>query len=102
MTHYDLKLICDVDLLSDVTPPYRYIWNHPRARVTTKCQHKVKKRPLQFCENNDSGFMLLTVQIGDSCNDNQSGQITWNISTECQVGTIKTDEKIAKNECAKH
>ena len=26
--------------------------------------------------------------------------VTWNISTELQVGTFKIEEKIAKNECA--
>ena len=92
---YDLKLICDVDLLSDVTPPYRYIWNRSNDN---KMSTQSEKRQLQIGKNYFSGFMRLTVQIDDSCNDNLSRQITWNISTECQVGTIKTDEKIAKNE----
>jgi hypothetical protein len=68
-----------------------------------KCQQPVQKRPLQISENNYSVLcMLLIVQIDDSCIENPLGQITWNISTEFQVGMIKIEEKIATKECTKH
>ena len=51
---------------------------------------------LQINENNYSGFILLIMHIHDSCIENPSGQITWNISTEFQVGTIKMEETSRK------